>query len=303
MRAAPSALAIVCTLLVAGAAPAQSGRQSGSERGKEVLHIVEQAEATGTPAPPLRRDAFDLFEGGEPQTLETLVLDQSPARIVLLVDNTKSLHASLDELKAAAHALVNELYEGDQMMVVGFDQSAYILQDFTTRLDALDATADEKFQKQGFPRLFDAITATITDAFGGVTSEKRAIVLVGDGYDNLSKEKFDDVVAALQREDIIVYVLQVPDRTRNASRPVGPKPLQAIARLTEATGGRIFPIADAKTAAKTITEELRLNWYRAVYTPRGVDRLAERNILIMKHDEGGPVLRTKSSYPGRKAGE
>lgn len=279
-------------------APGQSGRQSGSERGKQVLHIIVEGTGAGT-SPALRKEDFDLFEGGAPQTLETLQLDQTPARIALLVDNTKTIKIGVDELKNAAHALINELYEGDQMMVVGYDESPYVLQEWTTSLDALDSTASEKFQKNGFPRLFDALQATVLDAFGSVGSEKRAIILVSDGYDNGSQTKFDPLLALLQREDIVVYVLQAPDRTRNASRAEGPKPLQAVAKLTEGTGGRVFPLADAPAAAKTITEELRLNWFRAVYTPRGVDRLSERNLLIMRHDSG-PALRTKSAFPGRR---
>ena len=295
-------LAFACLLGVgvAGGAGAQSGRQSDSERGKEVLYVIVEGDGSGETTP-LRRDAFDLYDGGASQTLETLALDQAPARIALLIDNSKSLKASIDELKGAARALVSELYEGDKMMVIGFEESAYILQDFTTNLDALDATAEEGLQKKGFPHLFAALAATVTDAFGNIGGEKRVIVLISDGYDNLSKEKFEDVLATLQRENIVVYVLQVPDRTRNASRSQGPKPQQAILKLTTGTGGRAFPIKEAAAAAKALTQEVRLNWYRAVYTPRGVDRLAERNILLMARNESGPVLRTKAAFPAHRS--
>jgi Ca-activated chloride channel family protein len=293
------ALTVALVAVVAAGAAGQSGRQSASERGKQVIHIVVEGDGSGA-APALRKDDFDLYEGGEPQTLETLQLDQSPARIALLVDNTKTLKIGVDQLKQAAHALINELFEGDQMMVVGYDESPYVLQEFTTNLGTLDATADEKFQKSGSPRLFDAINATMLDALATVGSEKRAIVLLTDGYDSGSQTKFDEILATLQRDDIIVYVLQAPDRTRNASRLEGPKPLQAVQRLTEGTGGRAFPLASAASAAKAICAELRLNWYRGVYTPRGVDRLMERNLLLMRHDQAGPTLRTKSAFPGRK---
>lgn len=285
--------------VIAVSAAAQSGRQSGSERGKQVLHIVVEGDGSGK-SYPLKRDDFDLFEAGIPQTLETLQLDQTPARIALLVDNTKTLKIAVDQLRAAAHAIINELYEGDQMMVVGYDESPYVLQDFTNNLGALDATADSKFQKNGFPHLFDALSATLSDALSSVGTDKRVIILITDGYDNGSETKFDDLVSLLQREDIVVYVLQVADRTRNASRLEGPKPVQAVQRLAEATGGRVFPLSDAPLAAKLITEELRLNWYRGVYTPRGVDRLVERNLLIIRKDETAPPLRTKAAFPGRK---
>jgi Ca-activated chloride channel family protein len=295
-------LAVACLIGIAvvGGAGAQSGRQSDSERGKEILYIIVEGNGSGEPIP-LKRDAFDLYDGGASQTLETLALDQSPARIALLIDNSKSLKASIDELKNAARALVDELFENDRMMVIGFDESAYILQEFTTNLDTLEATADEKLQKKGFPHLFDALAATVTDAFGNIGSEKRVIVLISDGYDSTSKEKFEGVLTTLQRENIVVYVLQAPDRTRNASRIDGPKPQQAIAKLTAGTGGRAFPITDAKTAAKALTQEIRLNWYRAVYTPRGVDRLAERNILLLARDENGPGLRTKATFPAHRS--
>jgi VWFA-related protein len=295
-----SRIAVSLALAVATAtgAAGQSGRQSGSERGKEVIHIVVEGNGSGTTIP-LKKEDFDLFEGGIPQPLEALQLDQSAARIALLVDNTKTRKIGVDQLKAAAHSIINELYEGDQMMVVGYDESPYVLQEFTTNLNELDATADDKFQKSGFPHLFDAMDATIEDALRSAGSDKRAIILVTDGYDNGSQTKFDELLAKLQTEDIAVYVLQAPDRTRNASRAEGPKPLAAVQRLTEGTGGRAFPLADAATAAKLITEELRLNWYRVVYTPRGVDRLNGRNLLLMRHDEAGPAFRTKSSQPGR----
>lgn len=295
-RAGVVALIVVLSTALAFA---QSGRQSGSERGKEILHVIVEGDGSGVGAQ-LHKDDFDLFEGGTPQTLETLQLDQSPARIALLVDNTKTLKIGIEPLKQAAHSLIDELYEGDQMMVVGYDESPYVLQEFTKNLDALDQTADEKFQKNGFPHLFDAIQATVLDALSTVGSEKRAIVLLSDGYDNGSQTKFDDLIAMLQREDIIVYVLQAPDRTRNASRLEGPKPQHAVQQLAEATGGRVFPLADAAKAAKIITEELRLNWFRGVYTPRGVDRLAERNLLLIRHDPNGPTLRTKAAFPGRR---
>lgn len=291
---------IAAIVVVASGALAQSGRQSASERGKQVLHVIAESDGSGTTRS-IRKEDFDYFEGGAPQTIESLELDQSPASIALVVDNTKTLKIGVDQLKEAARSIVNELYEGDRMMVVGYDESPYILQEFTTNLDALDATAESKFQKTGAPHLFDALAAIITDAFSGIGTEKRIIVLLSDGYDSGSKTKFDAIVATLQRENIVVYVLEAPDRTRNASRLEGPKPKQAVARLTDATGGRAFPLAESAKAAKLITEELRLNWFRAVYTPRGVDRLQDRNLLIIRHETSGPTLRIKSALPGRRA--
>src|SRR5215218_4617636 len=99
MRATSTiAATLALVALVASGATGQSGRQSGSERGKQVIHIVVEGNGAGA-APTLRKDDFDLYEGGGPQTLETLQLDQSPARIALLVDNTKTLKIGVEQLK------------------------------------------------------------------------------------------------------------------------------------------------------------------------------------------------------------
>ena len=187
MRTAVRMLAtLALASLAVGGAGAQSGRHSGSERGKQVLHIIVEGTGAGA-AVALRKEEFDLYEGGAPQSIETLQSDQSPARLALLADNTKTLKIGVDQLRAAAQALVNELYEGDQMMVVGYDEEPYILQEFTTNLDQLDEVAATKFEKSGFPRLFDAMAATINDALAHAGTEKRAIILLTDGYDNGSK--------------------------------------------------------------------------------------------------------------------
>ena len=66
--------------------------------------------------------------------------------------------------------------------------------------------------------------------------------------DRGSKVKFKDLLAELQKSDITVYALQIPDRTGGAYRRNQPKAAQVVTALTEGTGGRIFPFEQAQTA-------------------------------------------------------
>jgi VWFA-related protein len=291
--------AAVLALALAVPGPAQSGRGGDASRGKETLPIVVTSDGTGT-QPALRKEDLDLFEGGVLQTVESLMPDDTPVYYVLLVDNSKTLKLSVEDLRAATRALVAELYEGDQMMLIAYDESPYVLQDFTTRLEDLEEAASTKYQKLGAPRLLDAILATCDDALSKLGGMKRALVLVTDGYDENSGSNLDAVVSRLQRDGVIVYVLQAPDRTRNASRLAGPKPLEVVARLTEASGGRAFPVSEAAKSAKTITEELRLNCWRATYTPRGIDPLVDRNLLVISKNAKLPPLRTRAVNAARR---
>ena len=245
------------------------------------------------------KDDFGLYDSGIPQEIESFTPLDKGSRIVLMVDSSSNLKADADALQAAMLAVVNELYEDDQMMVVGYHESAEIIEDMTGDLTKLQA-ATKKLIRKGFPNLFDALIA-VSDSFAQQAAtgfEKRVIILISDGYDSESKTKFDEALYALQDNNIVLYALQVADRTRGALLRDKPKPPAALEKLTIGTGGAIFPFKDAAQSAKLLADEVRKNWYRLTYTPAGVNPINSRNILLMPHVKE-VALRTKGSHPGR----
>jgi Ca-activated chloride channel family protein len=276
----------------------QSGR-TGTGIHKTTLNLIVNfpASTDGTEgAKQVGRDDLSLFDAGVPQTIETVTPDRSPARVALLVDTTSSLKLDANAIGPLAHKMVSELYGDDLAMIVSFAESAEVVQPFTADANKLKmATAG--FQKKGLPRLFDAISATIDDALQKeIGSGKRAIILITDGYDRDSTLKFEDILSLLQDDNIVVYVVQLPDRTLGASRRTGPKPTEAIKLLTEGTGGKIYSYQDADRAAKEIAEELRHGWYQLTYSPAGVTSQKMRRLLVTVYESKYKV-RTKSMIP------
>jgi hypothetical protein len=113
--------------------------------------------------------------------------------------------------------------------------------------------------------------------------------------DRGSKVKFSEALSALQSLDVTVYCVQAPDRTRGAIRRDVPKPRQVIDDLAEGTGGRIFPIDDPRTAAKSICDELRRNRYVLSYLPQSVPYSEARRLLVM--GDRGIDVRAKTMQP------
>ncbi|HYL99926.1 MAG TPA: VWA domain-containing protein [Blastocatellia bacterium] len=244
-------------------------------------------------------DTLDLYDSGVRQDILGFDRINTGSDIVLLVDNSVNLKVEGPALQKAALDVVNQLYQDDQMMVVGFNKDAEIIQDMTATLAPLQV-ATTKFVRKNLPNLFDALVAT-ADALAhrqqtGVA--KRAIILISDGYDSGSQQKFDQALYALQDDNIIVYALQVPDRTHGALLRDKPKPPEVLERITEGTGGKIFPVTQAAQAAKTVTDDMRNHWYRLVYTPTSVTTIRTRYILIMSHEQD-VEFRTKGTQPGR----
>lgn len=272
---------------------AQAGRRSHpTGEGASTLNVVAFRENES--ATPITARDISLFDNGVEQSIKSFVPDRSAARIVLLVDNSLTLRADVEKLEAAALEFAYEIYDGDKLLIVGYDNNAEIVSDWTD--DAKKIQGELKtFRKKGEPHLFDALMAVVEDALRPLTSQKRAVIVISDGLDKGSKAKFQEALAALQALDITVYCVQAPDRTRGAIRRDVPKPRQVIDDLAEGTGGRIFPIDDPGSAAKAICDELRTSRYILSYLPKSVIPTEPRRLLVVA--ESGIVARSKTMQP------
>ncbi|HVF55898.1 MAG TPA: VWA domain-containing protein [Pyrinomonadaceae bacterium] len=284
-----------------GVAGGQAGRKPGAATGaageRGVLINVVASREDGSEARVSSKDVA-LYDGGIEQTIQSFSPDPGPARIVLLVDNSLSLRADVEKLTQATREFAYEIYEGDQVMVVGYDQNPEIIADWTDDAKKIEASLPS-FRKRGEPYLFDALSAVINDALRpfGAANRKRVIVLVGDGLDRGSKTQFSGILSELQRQDITVYALQIPDRTGGALRRDKPKPVQVVQQLVEGTGGRILSVNEPRDAAKAICDELRKNRYVLGYTPSSVPTYDARRLLLIPNE--GINVRYKLKQPAQ----
>ena len=106
---------------------------------------------------------------------------------------------------------------------------------------------------------------------------------------------FDKILGQLQNQNITVYALQIPDRTGGAYRRNQPKAPEVIKQLTEGTGGKIFPIEEAQTAAKFIADELRKSRYLLSYQPTNTSSYDARRLFVIADE--GIIVRTKKAQP------
>lgn len=232
-----------------------------------------------------------VYDNGIEQSIRNFTKDPSPARIVLLVDNSLSIRADVEKLEQAAREFAYEIYEGDKLLIVGYDEQAEIVSDWTDDAKSIEASL-KLFRKKGQPHLFDAIRAVLTEALREMQGQKRIIVVISDGLDRGSKATFEQTLAELQSENIMVYAVQAVDRTRGAIRRDVPKPRVVIDKLAEGTGGQIFSIDEPHVAAKAICDELRQNRYVLSYVPSSAPFGQARSLLVVGNE--GITVRSKS---------
>jgi len=283
-------LALLVTGVLAVSIAGQSGyRPHANASGGVMVGIVARRD-DNKPAPITSKE-LSIYDNGVEQAIRNFTPDPSPARIVLLVDNSLTIRADVDKLEQAAREFAYEIYEGDKLLIVGYDEHAEIVSDWTDNAKSIESSL-KLFRKKGQPYLFDAIRAVVAEALRPMQNSKRIIVVISDGLDRGSKATFEQTIAELQQENIMVYAVQAVDRTRGAIRRDVPKPKVVIDKLAEGTGGQIFSIDEPQVAAKAICDELRQNRYVLSYVPSSAPFGQARSLLVVGNE--GITVRSKS---------
>lgn len=237
-----------------------------------------------------------LYENGIEQKIKNFAFDPSPAKIVILVDNSQTLPTSVEALKKAVMEFTYEIFDGDQLFVVAYDEKAEIIQEWTDDAKKME-TGLATFRKKGNPYLFDALDVTVDQILVPLMpgTRKTAVVLIGDGLDRGSKTSFDLALNKLQNQNVTLYALQIGDRTGGAYRRDQPKAPAVITQLAEGTGGRVFQFDEAQEAAKAICDELRKNRYLLSYVPTNTSNYDARKLFLI--GDPGINIRTKTAQP------
>ena len=118
------------------------------------------------------------------------------------MDNSLTLRADIDKLERATREFAYEIYEGDQLLIVGYDEEAEIVADWTDNAKSIEA-ALKGFRKKGQPHLFDALSAVVEQALSPLAGQKRAIV--SSRWSRRGRRQPLKVLSDCKRNDITVY--------------------------------------------------------------------------------------------------
>lgn len=286
---------IFCTLIAATLAIGQS-RHSARGNDVEGSVVTVTASREDKKTDPIKIESLFLYENGIEQKIKNFTFDPSPSRIVILVDNSQTLPAPVEVLKKAVMEFAYEIFEGDQIFVLAYDDKAEIIQEWTDDSKKIEASLGT-FRKKGSPYLFDALDSTVSQILIPLMpgTRKTAIIVISDGVDRGSKKSFDLTLNQLQNENVTVYALQIPDRTGGAYRRDQPKAPAVINQLAEGTGGKVFQFEDAQIAAKAICDEMRKNRYLLSYIPTNTSTYDSRKLFLI--GDTGINIRTKGAQP------
>lgn len=245
----------------------------------------------------LDKEDFHVYEDQVPQQIKNFSHEDLPVTVGLVIDNSGSMARKRNEVIDAALSFADTSNPKDQMFVVHFNDHvslglpAQML--FTDRRDQLQI-ALSSFRAIGETALYDAIFAALERLKQG-TSEKKVLILISDGGDNVSKHSLAQALDMARRSDAIIYVIGIFDEQDGDQKP------DVLRRFAKTTGGESFFPASLKEItpicegiARDIRNQYTLSYVPMSKTDDGKYRSIEVKVSAQGH--GRLTVRTRAGY-------
>lgn len=290
----------LCLFLFAAAVSAQETpplTTFHSESDLVVLNVTV-LDKDGNIAKGLPQRVFSIFENDQKQTIKVFRQEDVPISLGLVIDDSASMKDKRDRVASAALALVRASNPQDEVFVLNFNEDAEFAQDFTSDVAKLEHSL-RKSSSSGQTAMRDALVLGLDHLRAHAGNDKKVLLVVTDGEDNVSVEPPARLVDAAQHLNVIIYAIGL----LGAEEPAGARRAQKeLEDLTRATGGRAwFPsdVSEVQRITPEIAHEIR-NQYVIGYTPTNTAEDGTYRKIRVEVDVPGITVRTRQGYYARK---
>jgi Ca-activated chloride channel family protein len=250
------------------------------------VHLVELPMtvigAGGKPRNDLTGEAFQVLDEGKPVKIEKFEqVKNLPLSIGMAVDTSGSMESRMaDAQKAGAQFFSSVMRKGDKAFLVGFDAQPHIVQTWSPNVAEMQG-ALAKLRPEESTALYDAVVYSLYN-FVGVKGQK-ALVLLTDGKDTVSKFTYDQAVEYARRAAVPIYPIGLAIRGTELDTR------SKLNRLASETGGNVYYIDNATELTKIyddIQNELRSQYVLGFYPAADVKVGSAWRELTVKVTEG-----------------
>ena len=229
------------------------------------LHVTVVDERD-RPIGGLTQENFRIIEDRTVQPISVFKHEDIPVSLGLVIDNSRSIEPRKGRLDASALSFVRKSNSVDETFIIHFDFDARLAHRFTSDIGTLERTL-ASVKPYGQTALYDALILAL-DEMEKAKYSKKAILLVSDGIDNVSKATLDQVLERVRRSSVAVYPVGL------LSESGGLDAEEHLIRIAEASGGKAyFPenVDQAQIMMERIARDLR-EQYTLGYFPTNPNR-------------------------------
>jgi len=259
-----------------------------------VLHTTV-VDRSGKLIAGLPQKAFKIYENNIEQQIRIFRGEDIPVSIGLIIDNSGSMKDKREKVAASALQLVKASNAQDQVFIVNFNDEAYLDCPFTNSISKLEEGLS-RIDQRGGTAMRDAIDMSIEYMKDNAKLDKKLLLVVTDGDDNMSTVTLEQLVQKAQQSEILIYTIGLlSEEDRGAAK----RAERALNAISQASGGAAYypkELAETEAMALRVAHEVR-NQYTIAYTPLNpaLDG-SYRQIRVNVEGPNRPAARTRTGY-------
>jgi Ca-activated chloride channel homolog len=244
----------------------------------------------------LTKDNFKVLENGKQQEITQFANADIPVTVGLVVDESGSMRPKKPQVVTAALAFIQASNPQDEIFVINFNERARRglpdIVPFSDNLDMLRAALWNGIP-EGRTALYDALEMALHQLDMG-RRDKKTLVLISDGGDNISQHKLPDVMHDVLTSLATIYTIGIFDDDDPDKNP------GVLNQLAHVSGGSAyFPKAldEIAPVCKQIAKDIRTR-YTIGYIPSSDNGKPERHVKVIASaaNRAKLIVRTRTSY-------
>ena len=280
--------ALVALALAAGI-PAAAQQPTFRSSTQVVSLFATVLDAQNRLVPDLTQDDFQILDNDKPQKLTVFQSENQPVTVVVMLDTSGSMTASIQLLKAAAEQFIMRLLPEDKGAVGAFNDKIELSAQFSNDRDQLVTEVRDLDFGNG-TRLFDGIAEGLNQLQG--VDGRKVVLVFTDGEDTSSRVSRGTIMDRARAEDVMIYAIGLQSDFLGQRS----KPDSALRRLADDTGGGYFELKQTSDLGPTFTrvaQELH-SQYVLGFEAQQLDGKVHK--LTVKMKQVGMTARARRSY-------
>jgi len=231
-----------------------------------VLVQVSVRDERGHAIANLRQEAFRVFEDGKEQQIRTFSHDELPLAVALVVDNSSSIAAALDELRRGTLDTLALLQPDDEIAIFSFAEKPEMIEGLTNDREAV-AEDLWALSPWGGTDINDALYQSAVYLGQRARDRRHAVILISDNEPSAERaHDVHDVVRAALDSGTPIYSIKVGilEHSRTFFLSHSEPSLHDVEKICRQSGGEL--IDTRRTTSVTSAMRTILAWLKQGYT-------------------------------------
>jgi len=210
--------------------------QQTIQLGTDIVNVmISVTDPYGRFVTGLGKDHFDVFDDKVKQQIAHFTDEDAPVSLGIVYDVSGSMKERVNRSIRALRRFVDSSHVDDDFFLIGFNDRAKLVQDFTTSGESVIGHL-MFVNPKGSTALYDAAYIAVEKVQQGRHS-KKALLIISDGQDNNSRYTYKELRNRVKEADVQIYAIGITDPASDSLSGFGRSVLEEITRMT---GGRAF---------------------------------------------------------------